>query len=103
MKYHFKFGRGKKIIISGNESFESLGFQILEEYNINPDHLFCFEFANGDSTDSASPLGAMHDGNGNVSIETKIKNRKMEIGEQMTFVYDFGKNWTRNITLDKIE
>ena len=102
MKYHFRVGRGKNIIVSGNETFEDLGFKILSEYGIEPDHLFLFEFANGDNTESASPFGPMHDGLGNVPIETKIKNRKMAVGETMTMVYDFSGNWTRKVKLVEI-
>lgn len=102
MKYHFKAGRGKDIIISGNETFEELGFKILREYHIDPDHLFMFEFANGDATDSASPFGPMNEGLGNVSIEMKIKNRKMNVGETMTMVYDYSGNWSRKVKLVEI-
>ncbi|MBR6268256.1 MAG: hypothetical protein IKR28_08010 [Selenomonadaceae bacterium] len=99
MKYHFRAGREKNVTISENETFETLGFMILEAYKIYPDHLFLFEFENGDFTDSASPLGPMNDGIGNVPIETKIKDRNMEIGEEMKFVYDFSSNWSRKVKL----
>lgn len=89
MKYSFKFGRGKKVIISGSESFETLGYGILREYHIRPEHIYCFNFANGDMTNCATPLGPINDGIGNVSIETKIKDRKMEIGEEMMGVLIF--------------
>lgn len=102
MQYHFRAGRGKNIIIDGDDTFEELGFRILAEYEIMPDHLFLFEFSNGDSTDSASPFGPMNDGLGNISIETKIKNRKMDVGETMTFVYDFSRDWSRKVKLVKI-
>lgn len=102
MKYHFRAGRGKNIIISSNETFEALGFKILEEYDIIPDHLFMFEFANGDATDAASPFGPMHDGLGNVPVEMKIEDRKMNVGETMTFVYDLAREWSRKVKLVKI-
>ncbi len=102
MKYHFRVGRGKNVLISGNETFEDLGFKILREYHIEPDHLFMFEFANGDATNSACPFGPMHDDLGNVSIEMKIKDRKMDLGETMTFVYDFARDWTRKVKLVEI-
>ena len=103
MRYCFKFGRGKKVIISGNETFEFLGFKVLKEYHISPEHLFCFEFDNGDVTDSASPLGPINDGMGNVSIETKINDRNIEIGEAITLVYDYSSDWRKKITLAGIE
>ena len=56
MKYCFKSGRGKKVVISGNETFEKPGYEMLKAYHIQPEHLYCFEFSNGDVTDSASPL-----------------------------------------------
>ena len=102
MKYHFRAGRGKNIIISGSETFEELGIKLLEEYNIVPDHLFMFEFANGDATNSASPFGPVNDGLGNVSIEMKIKDRNMDVGEIMTLVYDYSSNWTRKVKLVEI-
>ena len=102
MKYRFKFGRGKKVIISGNTTFESLGYKILRDYGIHPEHLYNFVFANGDITNSSSPLGPIDNGIGNVSIETKIKDRELEIGEEMMLEYDSG-DWTRKIKLDGIE
>lgn len=102
MKYHFRVGRGKNIIVDGDTTFEELGFAILREYQIIPDHLFLFEFSNGDNTDSACPFGPMNDGLGNVSVETKIKNRRMDIGEIMTFVYDFSRDWSRKVKLIEI-
>lgn len=103
MKYRFKFGRNKKVIISGNESFETLGYKILKEFNIRPEHIYCFEFSNGDVTNCASPLGPMSDGMGKVSIEMKIKDRKMEIGEEMMLVYGPSDDWKKKIKLDGIE
>ena len=103
MKYRFKSGRGKKVVISGYETFEKLGYEMLRQYHIDPDHLFCFEFANGDVTDSASPLGPINDGMGNVSIETKIKDRKLEIGEELILVYDYSSDCRRKVKLDGIE
>lgn len=99
MKYHFRAGRGKNIIIDGDATFEELGFAILREYGIMPDHLFMFEFSNGDATDSASPFGPINDGLGNISIEMKIKDRDMDAGETMTFVYDYSGNWSRKVKL----
>ena len=103
MKYRFKFGRGKKVVVSENDTFETLGFKVLKEYHISPEHLFSFEFENGDMTDSASPLGSISDGMGNVSIETKIKDRKMEIGEILTLVYDYSSDWRKKVKLDGME
>ncbi len=99
MKYHFRVGRGKNIIIDGDATFRDLGLEILGEYGIMPDHLFLFEFSNGDATDSASPFGLMNDGLGNISVGMKIKNRKMDVGETMTFVYDFSRDWSRKVKL----
>ena len=75
---------------------------VLKEYHISPEHLFSFEFDNGDMTDSASPLGPISDGMGNVSIETKISERKMQVGETITLVYDYSSNWRKKIKLEEI-
>lgn len=99
MRYHFRAGRGKNIIVDGAATFAELGFAILKEYQIIPDHLFMFQFSNGDTTDSACPLGPIDDGLGNVSIEMKIKDRKMDVGEIMTFVYDYSRDWSRKVKL----
>ncbi len=102
MKYHFKAGRVKNIIVDGDATFEELGFAILEEYQIIPNHLFLFQFSNGDTTDSACPFGPMNDGLGNIPIEMKIRDRNMDVGETMTFVYDFSRDWSRKVKLVEI-
>lgn len=101
MKYHFKVGRGKNITVDGDETFEDLGFKILIEYDIHPDHLFLFEFSNGEETNSASPFGPFDDYR-DVAIDSKIKDRNMEIGEVMVLVYDYARDWTRKVKLVEI-
>ena len=63
MKYCFKSGRGKKVIISGNETFEGLGYEMLKAYHIEPEHLYSFEFSNydfhGASFNRAEGIAAM--------------------------------------------
>ena len=76
---------------------------MLRQYHIVPEHLYCFEFANGDITNSAAPFGTIDDWMSNVSIKTKIKDRKLEIGEEMILVYDYSRDWRKKIKLDKIE
>lgn len=76
---------------------------MLRQYHIDPEHLYCFEFANGDITNSAAPFGTIDDWMSNVSIKTKIKDRKLEIGEEMILVYDYSRDWRKKIKLDKIE
>lgn len=39
MKYRFEFGRGQKVIISDNKTFDDLGYAILKKYGITPEHL----------------------------------------------------------------
>lgn len=102
MNYYFRVGNGKSIIVDEDTTFMELGFAILKEYRIIPDHLFMFEFANGDATDSACPLGPMNDGLGDISIELTIKERNMDVGEIMTFVYDYARDWSRKIKLVEI-
>ena len=38
MKYHFKVGRLKTIIVDENDTFEKLGNLILKAYHIDIDH-----------------------------------------------------------------
>lgn len=101
MKYHFRVGRGKNIIVNGDETFEKLGLKILAEYKIDPDHLFLFEFSNGEATNSASPMGPFDDYR-EVAIDSKIKSRKLQVGEVMTLVYDYARDWSRKVKLVEI-
>ena len=39
MKYHFKSGRGKIVVINGNDTFEKLGYEMLRQYHIDPEHV----------------------------------------------------------------
>lgn len=88
-------------MINGEETFETLGFKILQEYRITPDHLFLFEFSNGEEANSATPFGPFNDYR-DVDIDTKIKSRNMEVGEVMTFVYNYFSDWTRKVKLVEI-
>ena len=102
MKYYFKVGRKKPIILSENDSLETLGIAILDAYQIEQDHLFMFTFSNGDETNSFSPFGPMGDYK-DVSIEAKIKSRNLQVGEELIFEYDYMSDWTRKVKLIKIE
>ena len=103
MQYHFRVGRGKKLLIDENDTFMTLGFMILDEYGITPNHLFLFEFADGERTNSACPFGPMHDDLGNISIESKIKDMHLSVGDEMRFVYDFSRDWTRKVKLIEVQ
>lgn len=106
MKYRFKFGRGQKVIISDNKTFDDLGYAILKKYGITPEHLYSFRFSNGECTTSAMPFGffgGFDDGMGTVPIETKLKDRKMEIGEVLILAYDYASDWEKKIKLDGFE
>ena len=98
MKYHFRVGRGKNIIINDTKTFEDLGFAILKEFRMFPDHLFMFEFENGEATNSATPLGPMNDYR-EVRIDMKMKDRHLDIGDVLTFIYDYSSDWSRKVTL----
>lgn len=39
MKYRFEFGRGQKVIINDNKTFDDLGYAILKKVGITPEHL----------------------------------------------------------------
>ena len=101
MKYHFKVGRAKSVVLDENDTFEKLGFAILDAYHIDSDHLFMFTFSNGDETNSVSPFGPMDDYR-DVDMDSPIKSRQMEVGEVMTMLYDYGANWTRKVKLVEI-
>ena len=101
MKYHFKVGRAKSVVVDENDTFETLGFAILDAYHIDSDHLFMFTFSNGDKTNSVSPFGAMND-HRDVDTDSPIKSRHMEVGEVMTMEYDYGSPWTRKVKLVQI-
>ena len=62
---------------------------------------FMFEFANGEETNSATPLGPMDDYR-DVRIDSKLKSRKMEVGDTMTFIYDYSSDWSRKVKLVEI-
>ena len=101
MKYYFKVGRAKSIAVNEDDTFENLGFAILEAYHIKPYHLFMFTFSNGEETNSATPIGPMDDYR-DVPIDSPINHRGMKIDEVMTMEYDYGTNWTRKVRLVKI-
>ena len=101
MKYHFKVGRAKNLVLDENDTFADLGFAVLDAYHIDSDHLFMFTFSNGDETNSVCPFGSMQDYR-DVDADSPIKSRQMEVGEVMTMEYDYGSTWTRKVKLVEI-
>ena len=62
-----------------------------------------FAFANGQQTNSCSPFGPMDDYE-DVDIDMPIKDRKMEVGEIKTFIYNYSTDWSRKVKLvEKID
>jgi len=37
-----------------------------------------------------------------VRIDSKIKSGKLEVGETMTFIYDYSSDWSRKVKLVEI-
>ena len=101
MKYHFKVGRLKTIIVDENDTFEKLGNLILKAYHIDIDHAFLFVFSNGEETNSGTLFGPMDDYR-DVAIDSQIKNRKMVVGEVITMEYNYFSNWKRKVKLVNI-
>ena len=98
MKYHFKVGRDKQIVLDASQTFEDLCWAILKAYRIDPDHIFLIEFPNGEETDSGTPLGPMS-GTGNIPLQTPLSDQDLKTGDVMTFYYNPSYEWSRKIRL----
>ena len=102
MVYTFKVGRSKTVKMKANQTFNDLCLAILKAYNMYPDHIFYLIFENGEYSESSTPLGSMS-GTGEVSLNTRLKDRKLQIGETITFAYNPSYEWTRKVKLIEIE
>ena len=98
MKYHFKAGQKDIILDRDTATFEELGYEILKAFNIYPSNMFEFEFEDGDFTKAAAVYGS-EDDDGQVVLESKIKDRALETGDQFLFMYDYSNEWTRTVRL----
>jgi hypothetical protein len=102
--YIFKVSLGRLwflIAIPAGYSLESLSSFILNTVEFDYDHLYQFKYEN--------PFGALERVNhpymdeGPWADDVLIGNLPLRIGQEMTYLYDFGDNWEFEVTLEQVD
>lgn len=102
--YVFKVSLGdvwRRIAIPGKSDFETLSFSILDAFDFDYDHLYCFFVKDRHGFKREIKHPAMDDPP--YANEIRIGDLSAWPGMTMLFWYDFGDNWRFNLKLGRIE
>jgi hypothetical protein len=94
----------RRIAIPATCDLDDLADGILESVDFDHDHLWCFEYRDprGPTVRAEGPRCAApycHDLN---ILDVLIGELPLEMGQSMTFLYDFGDNWLFNVRLERV-
>lgn len=102
--YVFKISIGsvwRRISISGDQELEQLSDAILEAFDFDKDHMYEFEYKNRKgvsvrvfSADSDEPP---------LTTEVLVGELNLNIGDSLTYLFDYGDNWKFSLILEKID
>lgn len=102
--YVFKVSLGKvwrRLALRSEKNLEFLSHSILDAFDFDNDHLYCFEYRNhrGQLESVYHPFMEKWP----VVDEVAIGNLPLEEGQSMLFQFDFGDNWEFDVFLERIE
>lgn len=91
----------RKISISTEDVLESLANIILEAFEFDNDHLYCFIYK--DRFGRTININHPYMDDEPFASEVKIRELPLNLGETMIYNYDFGDNWEFGVLLEAIE
>ncbi len=101
--FKVQLGKGlwRKIQISSDATLEDLSYEILNAYDFDYDHLYAFFMDNKEWSDDEVYWHPEHDEEPSAS-DVQLSFFQFEKGDKFKFVYDFGENWSFNISVFKL-
>lgn len=90
-----------RIVISADSPLDTLAHTILEMVDFDSDHLYQFSYRN--------PFGVQEKINHPYmdeelsTSEVLVGEVPIDVGQSMTYLFDFGDNWTFDVTLERID
>ena len=102
--YVFKVSIGRswrRIAIAGTMNLHSLANSILDAYDFDYDHLYCFTYKNrfGVPVDVNHPYMDEPP----FADETTVGSLGLQPGSAMNYLYDFGDHWEFNVQLERVD
>ncbi|MCP4700168.1 MAG: plasmid pRiA4b ORF-3 family protein [Gammaproteobacteria bacterium] len=104
-RYIFKVSLARawrRIALSGKSSLDTLSDNILNAFDFSADdHLYCFNYRNHFGALEQAKHPYMDEPP--FASEVRIEEVRLDIGDSMTYIFDFGDHWEFTIKLEKIE
>ncbi len=102
--YVFKVSVGRswrRIVIAGTMSFQSLAYSILDAYDFDYDHLYCFTYKDRFGV----PVNVNHPymDEPPFADQTDVGSLGLEPGSVMNYLYDFGDQWEFDVQLERVD
>ena len=90
----------RRFNIPGTLTWDHFAQLILEAFEFDDDHLYCFEYRNHFGKEIRLNHAYLEEMP--FTDETKIGELGLETGDELIFIYDFGNHWEFQIVLEKI-
>ena len=102
--YCFRVSLGKiwrRIVVSATADLEDLAQTIIDAYDFDGDHLYCFHLRARDGT--RLKIAHPHCDDELFTDEVPVGGAPIEVGEEFVFQYDFGADWRFTVKLERID
>jgi hypothetical protein len=94
-------GLWRRIAVPADEPLEELASAILDAVEFDHDHLHTFEYRNRFGT--TERINHYYMDEGPWTSEVLVGDTPLNIGQAMTFVFDFGDWWEFEVTLERVD
>ena len=93
----------RRIAIGGNASLEALAATILDAFDFDSDHLYCFSYKDryGRTVEIVHPYSSGEFGDASAS-EVEIGDLPLYQGMRIGFLFDFGDNWQFELQTEEV-
>ncbi|MEZ4870538.1 MAG: plasmid pRiA4b ORF-3 family protein [Caldilineaceae bacterium] len=91
----------RRIAIAGTDLLDELSDIILRAYGFDFDHLYRFTYMNRFGGESYANHPYLEEAP--FTSEVRIGDLPLEVGSEMSYLYDFGDHWDFTVTLERIE
>jgi len=93
----------RRIAIPAKQTMDRLADSILDAFDFDDDHLYAFELKDRSGALLEINHPYMDEFESPSAAGFRIGRLPIDIGDSMTFLYDFGDHWKFNVTLERID
>jgi hypothetical protein len=91
----------RRIAVPARASLDALAGAILNAYQFDHDHLYEFSYRNRFGVWERAMHPAMDEGPS--ADEVRVGDVPLQVGQRMTYLYDFGDSWRFDVALERVE